>query len=206
MKKILVSVFAMALAAPAFAQLEEGQITVGGSIGVNAVNSFAKEDSKILSTQEKTREFSIAPEVGYMLTDSWQIGLGLSYAMTQDYENDWKTNTIGVGVFGRKFMPISDKLSFAVVGQAGIAFGSADVMESIPNVNQKRKMFGFGVQVAPEFWFHLTPKTSLTAQLGNINFFSGTTKADDSNNKVELHTTSFGLDWNAVSFGVNFAF
>lgn len=171
MKKILISVFAMALAAPVFAQPEQGQITLGGLVDATVVDGG--------------HDLTIAPEVGYMLNDNFQLGLAIGFGNWK--AGDEKETMIGAEIFGRYFMPIADKASFAVRG----GLGYATLTESKTNM--------FGIDVSPEFWFHITPKTSFIASVGSIGYNAVKPDGGDS-------AGTFNLNWNTVDLGVVFTF
>ena len=181
MKKILISVFALALTLPAFAQPEKGSITVGGSLDFMSADNLSS--------------FTLAPSVGYFITDNVELGLALKFG--SDKFGDLKSSNFGAELYGRYFWSIGDKASFALRG--GLGFGSEKEDMEFAGEIFDAKATTFGINVAPEFWFSITPATSIYASVGSLGYNMYKPKDGDSSG-------IFNLSWNAVGLGVAFNF
>jgi len=196
MKKILIGIFAVALAIPAMAQ--KGGVTIGGSF-----DALMKKDYTAVA---------ITPEIGYKVLDNLAVGLDLGFGSINDKTSGLKdqTSMFGVGVFGRYSFPLADKVSFALKASVGYS--------SLTSKNDGQKSLGspmntIGIEVAPELWFNLTKTTSLWLSVGSIGYFNTKPKDGDSQSAFNLSWNSsplldYGVEdaFSGPSFGVAFAF
>ena len=103
MKKIL-----MTLAAVAMAATVNAQVFVGGSVGVASV--------KVGSADAKTT-YKFIPEVGYNFNDDWAVGVQLGYQkgacnlLTGSYGQDVETELFQVNPYARYTFLKSDLIN-----------------------------------------------------------------------------------------------
>ncbi|MBR3286548.1 MAG: porin family protein [Bacteroidales bacterium] len=179
MKKILLMVAVIAMAATANAQWY-----VGGSIGFGSVKVG---DGSAEST------YKIVPEVGYNLNDNWAIGLSMGYQK-------------GACEFGTgNFLQNVDTEVFSFnpyVRYTFLTFGMIDVFADggfgIASVKDIGTEFQFGIR--PGIALNASDKVSLVAGIGFFGFDTFSPDEGDSSNAFGLNldnaATTFGLYYN----------
>ncbi len=173
MKKILVTALVALLTISASAQ-----VYVGGQVGAWRNHT------------ENLTNFSIAPEVGYNLSDNWALGIAVGYQY--DYVDGAKCNTIGVNPYARytfaKFGPVN------LFADGGFEFAS-------------RKWKGadaasvWAVGIKPGVAVNLTEKLSFVSHVGFLGY-------RDSNDHAIHDNDGFGfnLDNSDLTFGLYYNF
>ena len=175
MKKSLLAIaFAMV------AMVGSAQVFVGGSLGFGS--------TKAEGAKYGTTNFGLNPEVGYVLNDSWCIGLpiGVDYTKTaaQKLIDADGTTTWNVAPYARYTFYKAGILSCfvdGVLGFNGMQGGDTNV----------------AVYVAPGVALSVTDNISLVSRLGSLGW-----------NNQHGHGNSFGLNANAsiTSVGVYYTF
>ena len=179
MKKILLA------AVVAFSSLAaNAQIWVGGSLGAE----FSKKDVDGAKTEST---FTISPEVGYTLSDKWDIAVAINTTLEDNgYEN---LTTFSVEPYARFTFAQMDNVSFFVDG--GFAFGTKDVMNDI--TGKKDDQTSFKVGVRPGVKFAVNEKLGLVAKLGWLGYET----VKDSHDAYGLNVSGA-----ALSFGAYYCF
>ena len=188
MKKI----FAIALVAM-MTMTANAQVYVGGTVGVKSLSSDGTSATS----------FTIAPELGYNLNDSWAIGVGVGYSTNNIAYNeaggfagklDKNVNTFTVSPYVRYTFAKLDKVNFFADGIVSYAnTGNSDV-----------KVNAFGIGIQPGVAINLNEKVSFVAKLGQIGW--STAKADVDGTKA-VNEIDFSLNsLAALNFGLYFNF
>ena len=192
-KSLLALLFAVALAVPALAE----NMWVGGNLSYS--NTSPKEgDSKT--------SFSIAPEFGYNLNESWDIGIDLGYAseegVTKFAERDLpapdKLKTIGIAPFARfKMFEIGD---FAFLAKGSIFYESSKFDEADVSFTS------YGIRIVPVVTYSINETWSIGCTLDFATIAFETLKSDDTD-KADIEDKTFGFKANSGSvIGVNFSY
>ncbi|WP_445719884.1 outer membrane beta-barrel protein [Flavobacterium sp.] len=198
MKKVLLS--AVALLAFGFANAQEEEKANGGFAkgDVFVTGAFTLGSEK--TGDVKSSSFEIAPQVGYFLTENIAIGGKLGY-MSSKAENSFGDTEdmagFAVGAFGRYyFTPASQ---FSLFAQLGVDYSS---MEDKLATDYKESEFGLGLGAGLNYF--VSSNFSIEAGVAVLGYSSndnGGASGVDSTNSF-----SFGGDWRAVTFGVNYKF
>jgi hypothetical protein len=215
MKKIL-----MTLVAVAMATTMNAQWYIGGEVGFNTTTNTVKING--VSTDETTNNFTIAPEVGYNLSDKWAVAMKIGFAhsgnngevavLLNNYlgalgfkDGKVTTNAIVINPYVRYTFVKSGNFSAFVDG--GIGYISTHVngtSDFLNNINQIK------VGINPGVAYAISPKVSLVAHLGDLSYQNTWCKvkeidAFDFDYKVSQGKFIIGL-WNSISFGAYYNF
>ena len=189
MKKLILSALVAISAITANAQ-----VWVGGEVGFNSSSTDAGMGSVT------TKNFVIAPEVGYKVNENVDVAIALGYAHAEDAQKVLnvdlgqevgKANAFAVNPYVRYSFAKTGNLSFFVDG--GLTFATVDVDGFDKN------MTVFGVGIKPGLAYGLSDKVSLVAHVGDLSFAHGKW------GEVKSDNFNIGLT-NAISFGVYFSF
>lgn len=165
------------------------QVYVGGEVGLWR------------NTDDNFTNFTLAPEVGYHLSDKWAIGVGIGYSHDYYNPNDvddkdyGKSNTFALNPYARwsciKFGPVSFILDMGF-GIGATKDKGADESYTVWNIGVKP-----GIKVS------LAKNIDFIAHAG----FLGYKDADDALNP-NLYDKGFGfrVDATSLNFGLNFNF
>ncbi len=182
MKKIFLTVAVAAMALTASAQ-----VYVGGEVG-----AWRNPDAN-------TTTFAIKPEVGYQLSDKWDLGIGIGYGY--GYNSGTSVNEFQVDPYARwsfaKFGPVSLFLQ--------MGFGISTYKVKPENGPSGDANTAWRVGVAPGLRVNLAKNIDFVAHVG----FLGYRDSDDS----YAATLPYGQDGfgffvsgNDLTFGINYNF
>lgn len=164
-----------------------GDVFVSGAIGFSSTSSGDVDSN----------EFTIAPRVGFFVSDNIAIGGRLGYTSATDFA-ETKTNEFAIGVFGRYYMTPANQFSLFV--EAGFDYMSTSVE---PDGGEEAKVNGFGIGVRPGIGYFMNDNWAIEATFGNLGYETSKPDADGAES-----TDTFGLnvDMTAVTFGVIYKF
>ena len=74
--------------------------------------------------QDGITSFSVAPDIGYTLSDKWYIGTALGYSYLK--KEEIRTNSVSLMPYARYFYYVSGKLKLFVDSTAGISLDKSD--------------------------------------------------------------------------------
>lgn len=197
MKKVLLS--AVALLAFGFANAQEEKSANGGfskgDVFVSGVVGFGSEKTG----DQKDNSFTIAPKVGFFVTENIAVGgkLGYTSSKTDNGVSDAKNNEFAVGAFGRYYFTPANQ--FSLFAELGVDYMSYDNEYGFA----AGKGNGFGATLGAGLNYFVSSNFSIEAGVAALGFNS--TKPDASGADA-TNTFSFGGDWTAVTFGVNYKF
>jgi outer membrane protein len=196
MKKVLLS--AVALLAFGFANAQEEKANEGfakGDIFVTGAFTLGSEKTGDV----KSSSFEIAPQVGFFLTENIAIGGKLGYASmkAENALGDTQDEAgLTVGAFGRYYFTPASK--FSLFAQLGLDYSSMD--DKLADAQTAELGLGLGAGMN----YFVSPNFSIEAGVAVLGYSSndngGGSGVDKTNN------FSFGGDWRAVTFGVNYKF
>ena len=195
-KSLLALLFAVALAVPAMAE----NMWIGGDF------SYSNTSPK---NGDSTSSYSIEPEFGYSLDESWDIGIDLGYSYEEGVGEfagipipvamqPEKVTTIGLAPFVRyKMFEIGD---FSFLAKGSIFYESSKLDDA--NVDVK----SYGLRIVPVVTYSINETWSIGATLDFAEIAFETVKSDDSD-KADVEDTTFGFKGNSGSIiGVNFSY
>ena len=199
MKKITLIMFAMVFAFAASAQIQQGQLIIGGAFGFGTSGGSTENIAAGVSTtndNDKVMTFSIIPTVGYMLTENIALGLGVGYDFrkttvinaftdptdaTKTFDNVIKEGTFVLSPFFRYYKPVSDK--FYIFGEFAIPIGMTKTKELEMDINDNtgaadgtkdseaiNKTIAMGPQLGLGVNYFVTPMIALEANFNLIGF------------------------------------
>jgi hypothetical protein len=149
MKSLPLFLLSFALAVPAAAQYRQGM----GSFGLTA--SFSTSDD--YDTRDYFTAFSVAPTLGYSLTDNWMLGTGVTYGVLDDGDG----HLIGVAPFLRYNSPIAERVGVYGRLSPGFTFFSGPAGNDLHVLN---------VQAGVGGYVFISQKFSVEAFLGGLTF------------------------------------
>jgi len=183
MKKILLA------AVVAFSSLAaSAQIWVGGSLGAN----FTTPD---FDGAETLSEFTISPEVGYTLSDKWDIAVAINTNLAS-YDGESATS-FAIEPYARYTFAKMGNVSFFLDG--GFSFGTKEELVATEEgkVVATEGQDAFTVGIRPGVKFAVNEKLGLVAKLGWIGYEN----VKDSYSKFGLNVSGA-----ALSFGAYYCF
>lgn len=179
MKKLFLT---LAVAAASLAA--SAQVYVGGEVG------FWR------NADDNHTTFSLNPEVGYQLSDKWDLGIGIGFA--HDYNSGLKQNTFQVDPYAR--------WSFVKFGPASLfldmGFGVCTYKSKVEDGPSSDAQVGWRVGVQPGVKVAVCKNLDFIAHTG----FLGYQEAD--NGKCAYGEDGFGfkLNGNNLTFGLVYKF
>ena len=205
MKKVLFS--AVALLAFGFANAQEEEKGNGGFAKGDVFVSGAVTFGSSKTGDFKVNAFEIAPKVGYFVTENIAVGasVGLQSLKFDNGSADATNSGLGLGAFGRYYFTPANKFSlFAELGIDYTSFDEEFDAESgtVYASSFESKELGFGLGAGMNYF--VSSNFSIEAGVAVLGYSSndngGGSGVDKTNN------FSFGGDWRAVTFGVNYKF
>jgi len=177
MKKFLLTLVVATLSLTASAQ-----VYVGGEVG------FWRNYNSNQTT------FSLAPEVGYTLSEDWAIGLSLDYDYL--YNAGSKKNSFTVAPYAR--------YTFAKFGPCNLFLDGGLGFATYKYKGASNSNTGWYVGIKPGVAVNLTEKLSFVAHVG----FLGYRDSDDDHPYRAFGSDGFGfnVDGNNLTFGLYYNF
>ena len=181
MKKILLTalVAVSALAANA-------QVWVGGSLGYQHQDVDGADATKL-------NTFTIAPEVGYSLSDKVDLALQISFRSEKVGKADASTN-FQVNPYVRYTFFQTGAVGFFVDGGFQITTSNADGAKA-----------EFGIGLRPGIKFAASDKVTFVARMGYLGYVMNRSEFNGARFTDKAKTYGLGLD-NAISFGLYYNF
>ena len=170
MKKIM-----MTIAAAFVATAMNAQGYIGGGLGFQTSSYDG----------ESTTTWTIMPEVGYNLNDSWAIGAVVGYG--ESGKDESKVKSFTVSPYARYTVAKLNMVNVFLDGGVGYGY----VEQGGVKVND------FNVGIKPGVAVNLNDKLSFVAHFGFLGYQNDKVKGDDKS----VNTFGFNLD-NNVSFGL----
>ena len=206
MKKIMMIAAMMVAAVSANAQ-----VWIGGEVGFNTTTNTLKING--VSTDETTNNFTIAPEIGYNLSDKWAVAMKIGFAHSGNNAEvaallanngmpgvgEVATNAFMINPYARYTFVKAGNFSAFVDGGIGYASTHVNGLDFINNVNMIKVGFNPGVAYA------ISPKVGLVAHLGDLSYQNTWCKVKNADIKVSEGKFNVSL-WNSISFGAYYNF
>jgi len=185
MKKLLLSLAIMFGFTSVVSAQDVGKVWVGGSVGVNT--------SKVTDGDRLTN-YKLLPEIGYVLSDNWGIGIKLGYAHNEYNVEDKKMKSDGfmVNPFARYAFLKGDIGGLFVDGGAGYAYSKIK--------STSTKVHEFEVGLRPGVSINVSDKVALTGKFGFIGY------QYEKFGSKKTNTFGFDFDLSQVQLGMNILF
>ena len=201
MKKLILSVaavFAFGVASAQDTATEGGSGFAKGDVFMTGAVNFSS--SKYTADGNfKENGFTIAPSIGFFVTENIALGAGISYNSTSVEEiegaDETKTSTIGFEVMGRYYFTPANQ--FSVFGQLSVGYASTDFDAADVKVN------GFGIGAAPGVSYFISDNFALEASWGVLSYASAKADVDGAEASNDFQ---FGLDLTNINFGLVYKF
>lgn len=148
------------------AQIGKGSVWLGGAIGFNS----SKNDNNT-APDSKKQSFTATPGIGIAIKDNTVAGVDITYGHSKQ-ENDEsgiterKTNTYGLGVFVRRYVPVISRLYIFGQARAGYSFQKVD--DIIGSGKSKTESWNTGLTFNPGVSFAVNNKIQLETGLNNL--------------------------------------
>lgn len=214
MKKIIMSVVALAVATTMNAQ-----VYVGGSLGFSSSNdkTEASVNNVTVTEETKTTSFEILPEIGYKLNDNMAVGtvIGLTYSnidypTEENISHSLKGTYFNFKPYFRYYFAQWDKVSLFADAQIGFVTGKATEERSGNGVTVSSdvKSTEYSFAVVPGIAYQPTEKISIVAKLGKgLGYWhtKDTTPTDNGNGgtyDVDVINNEFGLNLKSLGLTV----
>lgn len=164
---------------------QTGKVWIGGSTGFNT--------SKV-TDGERLTNFNITPEVGYMLSDNWGVGMKLGYAHKEYNVLDGKAKSDGftVSPFARYSFLRGNIGGLFVDGGAGYTYSK--VKSTDTKVHELEVGFRPGVAI------NVSDNLTLTGKFGFLGY------QYEKFGSQKTNTFGFDFDLSQIQLGLNFVF
>lgn len=195
MRKLILVCCALFIAALTQAQIEKGDVQLGGTINFNS-NDFENFDNSA---------FRIQPQAGLFVSSTTSIGLTVGFTSIQNTQFDQNsgnpvelTNNLFVfGTYARFHKSVVENLYLFL--QPSVLLGTGENEFSAP---QSGDINSFNVGLAPGITYFLSPKFALELNFGGLSY--NRSKADLNGNETTL--TNFNLNMSLANVGVGMSF
>lgn len=120
MKKLFVALAFLSAGSLVQAQIAQGTLFFGGSLGFASSTTEANGGG-----EDKTTAITFGPKVGYFVADDLAVGVGVSMENSKtelDGGDEMKEGTFDINLFLKKFFMTSDE--FGVTGSLNVGIGS----------------------------------------------------------------------------------
>lgn len=193
MKKIILS--AIAVCAFGFANAQDSESASMGLAKGDLYLSGAVNYSNVKTGNNKTNQFTVAPGLGYMVTENIALEGSLGFISSTEDNAGVETKNTGFGIAaGAKYLfTPADKFSLSLGGN--ISFTS--LKSQVGNFDATAKVIGVNVPVGMHYF--VSKNIALTSTWGGLGFSTNDNGGNgaDSTNEFKL-----GLDLTAITFGM----
>ena len=179
------------------AQIQKGDLLIGGAFGINTSNSnFSGTSSNA----------NVSPRIGYAIGSNSVISARFGYGFNRNKSdvNSYlhKANNLSAGFSWKKFYSISSSFGFYSDLFAVFNTGNTKLESGTPTVITKTSSTGFLGGINPGIYYMPTSKLILGMDAGGIAYSYGKNKnngqnaGDGSNFNVNfLNSFTFGIDF-----------
>ena len=195
MRKLILACIALFTVVLAEAQIEKGDIQLGGSVQYVSTENGGIDQSTLI----------ISPQAGLFVSPTTSIGLILAFnsqtfpGLNQNNGQlvDLTSNLFQFGAYARFHKPVAD--NFYLFLQPSVRFGSGSTEQiNNPDVDVNT----FGINASPGMTYFLSPKFALEMTVGNIGYGSQT--ADINGTEQKTNNFVFNMNLAQVGLGLNF--
>ncbi len=207
MKKIL-----MTIAAAFVATTMSAQFYVGGSLGFNSgkTTNEVSVAGTTTSTDNKVTNFTIAPEVGMMLSDNMAIGVSLGFTNSKNEPTSSttiKSNEFEIAPYFRYIFAKWGNVSLFADAQFAVATGKdkTETTSGSTTTSTEVKNNGYSFSVAPGISYQASEKVNFVAKLGDgLGYWH--TKSEVGNSTAKANVFGINANTLGLSFGMYYNF
>ena len=208
-KSLLALLFAVALAVPALAE----NMWIGGNIGYENASVKSGPDGDV-----DANSFTIAPEFGYSLDETWDIGLDLVYRSGKNDAGSFaegvpvvyrgnETNSYGIAPFARYH--VTQIAGVDVMIKGSLFYNSTTIKEISPTGDAT--VNSYGIAIAPVISYSINETWSIGATLNFLELgYSHSSSSDIKGASGDDYSCDqFGLnvnDGSLISIGFSYHF
>lgn len=174
------------------------QVYVGGSFGINTSKDAHLEGEDV----NAATSFSLMPEIGYNLDDTWTVGIGIGYSYYKD-TNDDKTNGFVINPYARWHFVKWNRVSLFL--QGGLAYEWAKTSPDDKD-DDDYSVGTFSIGFKPGIKVDLTEKLSFVATVGNLGWETSKPGGELFEDMKGSSTFDFGVDLSQINFAMYFNF
>jgi len=199
MKKVLIIAAIAGTALTTNAQFTKGDKFTSSSLGY----------SSSTMGDWKSSSFSLAPSVGYFVSDNLSIGVGIGIGSNSSEDLNPANNKVekyedvssfSFGAHANYFFTPAEKFSFF----ANIGFDYTSKNNKIAtDLMPKATYSGFGLSVVPSVSYFLNNRLAMQASYGSVGY--NTMKSDAAGAKSE-NNLGVNLDMSSIGFGLTYKF
>jgi hypothetical protein len=195
MKKLTLLCAALLLCCTGFAQIEKGDIQLGGSVQFNSMDI---EDINF-------QQFNISPRAGLFLSGTTSLGLQIDYSSTkQDVFSaqngevlESTSNQFIFSAYARFHKAVSE--NFYLYLQPAIGFGTGKAKLDGTELGD---LSSFNLGVGPGLTYFLSPRFALEATWGAVSYTS--TKIDGPISSETSNSFDIGLNLDNIGLGISY--
>lgn len=191
----------------AFAQPNQGQWVLGGSIGTSG---FENELNDELNNQVSSSfGVSITPEISYLLSNKLALGLGIGYSYSQNKSESDQFNSKNQGngysfsPFVQNYWMLGEKFGITLISRASVSFGK-NTFENNQEQSSEVNYWDLNLNVRPGVVYFVKPKFALQATSGGVGLGASRSKqvSEGDTRIVRDYGLSLDLDVTSLSIGI----
>lgn len=189
MKKLIFTLAIMCGVVTGVSAQSPGKVWVGGSVGINT--------SKVKGGESAT-SYRIIPEVGYVLSDNWGVGIKIGYShdekaiATDLFSGKEKTDGFNVNPFVRYAFLKGDIGGLFVDGGVGYKYSKNKATDIKTNT--------YEVGFRPGVSLNVSDKVALTGKFGFLGY------KHEKEGDIKTNSFKFDLSMENIELGMNFVF
>ncbi len=202
MKKQLLLLIITILPMVLSAQRQKGVKVLEGNVSYYLSNSEDFDLYSLETDKYKSQQFSISPKIGWFISESSVLGVGLGYNFTK-YESlsESKVNLFSISPYYRNYKKITEKLFYTTSVELALGYGKE-------SSSQEATIVTYGFNVRPGLSYFLSDKWTLKANFGSLYYQETTRKITEGVDNMEpkLKDTDFGFNLNMESFSLGIGY
>ncbi|MFT2011248.1 outer membrane beta-barrel protein [Pontibacter sp. 13R65] len=192
----------------AYAQTEQGNMVISGSIGGSFSSNKIEDIDFPGGFTSKSTGIRIRPSFGYFIQEGLEVGLSTliyfskSNDMNGGAEHVYHNRSFGFAPYVRKYFVLSDKLMAHGTGSISADFNSNWVERPSDKNLEKNKSTSLGVFLYPGITYFVTEKLGITATLGQLGYKRDIPKKGEG--RVVNQNIIADVSLNSLTLGINY--
>lgn len=215
MKTILTTLACLMLAiVPIYAQFQAGDFFLGGTVGFT--RGSETESPNIFRGETEITSFTatIAPRLGYLLSDRFAIGLSLDYGYARENwqasspqgsgESKFTLHAFSPELFLRRYWPIGERFGGSLDLFARTVFANAKE-ESASSGDEQLDIFGVSAGLRPGLYYFFSPRLAMEMSLNLFSYeYSKVTEDDAEASTNDGFSADLGARWGGINVGFSY--
>ena len=194
------------------AQLEQGNVSLGGSFSFSTRNIY--DDNPSGDVNINSNGFSFRPRIGYLVSDRAIFGLGFEvYTHSNDIQENsltrkYNTTSFSVEPFYRYYFSVGDKFGLFLHSAVSYGFSKTKNSETNDLGTSETAITGrrFGLGVWPGINYFINNKWAVEAGFGGIGYSIAKNKSDGETSDAESKMNGFHANFGISSFSLGVKF